>query len=76
MAVINLHLDGELMEFMENYIKRVYAASKAEVLRAGLRELKMKTPSEEGEGIGSFIAKNSNRGIWEDKKEDAVWNKY
>jgi hypothetical protein len=39
-------------------------------------EEKLRTKEAEGKGICSFIAKNSNRSIWDDPKEDAVWNKY
>jgi len=77
MAVINLHLDGELMEFMENYIKRGYAASKAEVLRAGLRELKLKTPSaDEERGGWAALSQKSMRRLWDNPKDDKAWNKY
>ncbi len=77
MTVINLHLDGELMEFMESYIKRGYAASKAEVLRAGLRELKMKMPSEDDERRGwAALSEKSMRRLWDNPKDDEVWSKY
>lgn len=77
MAVINLHLEGELMDFMESYIKRGYAASKAEVLRAGLRELKMKMPSADDERRGwSALSEKSMRRLWDNPKDDKAWDKY
>ena len=77
MAVINLHLEGELMEFMNEYIKRGYAASKAEVLRAGLRELMEKASTVEQERRGwAALSQKSLRKVWDNPKDDKAWNKY
>ena len=77
MTVINLHLEGELMDFMESYIKRGYAASKAEVLRAGLRELKMKMPSADDERRGwLMLSEKTLKKIWDTPEEEEFWSKY
>ena len=77
MTVINLHLDGELMDFVNSYIKRGYAASKSEVLRAGLVALKTNTPAENDERRGwQMLSEKSLKEIWTNPKDDKVWNKY
>ncbi|MFA5930317.1 MAG: ribbon-helix-helix domain-containing protein [Candidatus Micrarchaeia archaeon] len=77
MAVVNLHLDGELMEFMNEYIKRGYAASKSEVLRAGLRELMVKLPNADEERRGwSELSSKSLRRLWDNPKDEKAWKKY
>ena len=77
MAVVNLHLDGELMEFMNEYIKRGYAASKSEVLRAGLRELKMRTSTVDDERRGWMVlSAKTMKKIWDNPKYEEVWSKY
>ena len=75
---VALTLEGRLEQIVKICMKEGYATSKAEVVRMGLMKLEEELRAREAEskGIGSFSAKNSNRGIWEDKKEDAVWNKY
>ncbi|VVB66397.1 Uncharacterised protein [Candidatus Gugararchaeum adminiculabundum] len=39
MVVVNLHLKGKLEKLVNRYVSSGYAASKAEVLRMGLRKL-------------------------------------
>ena len=75
---VALTLEGRLERVVEMLMKEGYATSKAEVVRMGLMRLEeeLHTRETEGKGIGSFIAKNSNKDIWEDSKEDKVWNKY
>ena len=77
MAVINLHLNGELMDFMNEYIKRGYAASKAEVLRAGLRELIARTSNHEEDKRGwAALSQTNLRKLWNNPKDDKTWDKY
>ena len=75
---VALTLEGRLERIVQLYMKEGYATSKAEVVRMGLMKLEeeLRIRETEGKAIGGFMAKNSNRGIWEDPKEDAVWNKY
>jgi hypothetical protein len=69
--IVNFALEGELENIVAWYIRNGLATSKAEVIRMGLLKL-----GQERERIGTFIAKNANRDIWEDPKEDAAWDKY
>ncbi|MBS3069811.1 hypothetical protein J4441_05595 [Candidatus Micrarchaeota archaeon] len=71
MAIVNLKIEGWLEGVVDWYIKNGFATSKTEVLRMGLIKL-----GEDRERLGGFIAKNANRDIWENKKEDAIWDKY
>jgi len=75
---VALTLQGRLEQIVRICMKEGYATSKAEVVRMGLMKLeeKLRTRESESKGIASFMSKKSNRGIWEDPKEDAVWNKY
>ena len=68
---MNVNL-GEYYEMkLRRLIVKGIAANKTEVLRMGLIKL-----GEDRERLGGFIAKNANRDIWENKKEDAIWDKY
>ena len=40
MSIVNVHLSGDLEMFVEKYIKRGMASTKAEVIRQGLIRLK------------------------------------
>jgi Arc/MetJ-type ribon-helix-helix transcriptional regulator len=65
------------MDFVESYIRRGYAASKAEVLRAGLAALKGKTQPEDEERRGYLLlAEKSLKKIWDTPEEEAFWSKY
>ncbi len=79
MMNVNIRLDGVLEKGVVNEVKSGLAGSKAEVIRVALREhfeKKREIADKEDEEIRAFVMENSNRDIWEDKKEDAVWNKY
>ena len=75
---VALTLEGRLEQIVKTCMREGYATSKAEVVRMGLMKLEeeLQIKEVEGRGIGIFMAKNSNRGIWKDPKEDKVWNKY
>lgn len=46
MAVVNVHLNGELEMFVNTYIKRGLASTKAEVMRQGILSLMKNEPSD------------------------------
>ena len=40
MPIVNFKLEGELLKFVQDYIKLGYASSKAEVIRIAISKLK------------------------------------
>jgi Arc/MetJ-type ribon-helix-helix transcriptional regulator len=70
---VTLTLQGELEKLVETYLRKGYAASRAEVIRMGLNKLREKE-AEERE-ISRFAAQNANQDVWENG-EDKVWAKY
>ncbi|MBM3229690.1 hypothetical protein FJZ26_04630 [Candidatus Parvarchaeota archaeon] len=77
MVVVNFKLEGELEKLVERYIKAGYAASKTEVLREALKGFKFRMQGKDDEGHGWYtLSQKSLKKIWDNPKDDEVWNKY
>ncbi len=76
--MVNVNLGAYYEEIIHKYISKGYAGSKVEILRMAIREFdeREKRNIIENEKIKQFVAQNANQDIWNDPKEDKVWNKY
>jgi len=84
MAIINVHLDGELEKFVREFVKAGYAGSKAEVIRAALREYEQKNKIKNVDKEQIKILRNENLKMveerlkkhWDNEAEEKFWSQY
>lgn len=85
MAIVNVHLDGELDRFLNEFVKSGYAGSKAEVIRAALREFEYKNQIKTKSALEQLkeerhemlkMAEPRLKKIWDNDREEAFWSRY
>ncbi len=84
MAIINVHLDGELEKFVYAFVKAGYAGSKAEVIRAALREYEQRNKIKIVNKEPIKILRDENLKLveerlkkeWDNDTEEKFWSKY
>lgn len=85
MTIVNVHLDGELERFVNEFVRSGYAGSKAEVIRAALREYEQKNQIKIESAL-AYLKKEMTAGllttephlkkIWDNPKDDEFWARY
>ncbi|MFA5382012.1 MAG: hypothetical protein WC356_02520 [Candidatus Micrarchaeia archaeon] len=79
---INLHLTGELEQFINSLVSRGLAANKTEAIRQALvnyYETHKNNKSREDKDLINFTMEASEpalKKIWNNPKDDEVWSKY